>query len=211
MMHTHGATRLSVQIALLTTLIVPSTLLAQRGGGGTKGDFGGTAKPNKDAFGEKTGPAGPTITAKDFQESSIFKLLLDKKKDLKLTDAQVNAFKDADNKLKDANADRFKLLDSLRTESKAKTSGDPSAEEMARLAIARDALMGVVKDIRASYDDAAMKASSSLDASQQKSGQELMQKYNDEMQKILREKSGSRGGSAPAGVPTRRGGGPGAR
>ncbi len=211
MMHTHEASRWVVRTALLATLIVPGALLAQRGGGSAGGGgFGGSKKPDKEAFGDKKAPPGPTLTAKDFQENSIYQLYLDKKKDLKLTDAQVSAFKEADIKLRDANADKFKQLDSLRTESKAKTSGDPDAEEMARLAIARDAFRVVANDIRVSFDDAAMKATSSLDASQQKSGQELMQKYNDEMQKMLRDKAGVRAGP-PAGVQVRRGGGPGER
>ena len=196
----------AVRSALVAALVFPALALAQRGGSGGAGSTtsgttsGGADKrgAGKEAdwnkVGAKGGPSGPTISAKDFQENSIYKLYIDKKKDLKLTDAQVNAFKDADNKLKDANADRFKMLDSLKSEAKAKTSGDPSAEEVARLAIARDALGGIVRDIRVSYDDDAQKATGSLDASQQKAGQELLQKYNEEMQKMIREKAGARGG-----------------
>ena len=145
-----------LRVALTAFLLVPSLALAQRGGGGGGGGSRGTGKAaDWNAVGAKGGPAGPTISPKDFQEKSIFQLYLDKKKDLKLSDAQVVALKDADAQLKDANADRFKLLDSLKQDAKPRTSGDPSVQEMARLAIAKDALQGVIRDIRSSYDDAA--------------------------------------------------------
>lgn len=199
-----------LRVALTAFLLVPSLALAQRGGGGGGGGSSrGTGKAaDWNAVGAKGGPAGPTISPKDFQEKSIFQLYLDKKKDLKLSDAQVVAFKDADAKLKDANADRFKLLDSLKQDAKPRTSGDPSVEDMARQAIAKDALQGVIRDIRSSYDDAAKASVAGMDEQQQKKAQELMEKYTEEMQNMLREKAGARGGpgGAEGKVPFRRGG-----
>lgn len=191
-----------LRVALHACLLVPSLALAQRGGGGgATGSSRGTGKTaDWNSVGAKAGPSGPTISPKDFQEKSIFQLYFDKKKDLKLSDAQVAAFTDADAKLKDANADRFKLLDSLKQDAKPRTSGDPSAEEMARLAIAKDVLQGVIRDIRASYDDAAKASVAGMDEPQQKRALELMEKYTEEMQNMLREKAGARGGpSGPEG------------
>lgn len=90
-----------LRVALTAFLLLPSLALAQRGGGGGGGGSSrGTGKAaDWNAVGAKGGPAGPTISPKDFQEKSIFQLYLDKKKDLKLSDAQVVAFKDADAKL----------------------------------------------------------------------------------------------------------------
>ena len=120
----------------------------------------------------------------------------------------MSAFKDADVKLNEANAARFTLLDSLKREAKPRTSGDPSAEEMARLALTRDALNGVVGEIRASYDEAARASVTGMDEPQQKTAQDLMAKYTEEIEKMLREKAGARRG--PSGgdgkVPVRRGG-----
>ena len=64
----------------------------------------------------------------------------------------------------------------------------------ARGELARDALTGVVGDIRTSFDAAAREGLPGLDESQQKASQELMKKYNEEMQDMLREKMGGRGG-----------------
>jgi len=173
-------------------MLAPAVAAAQKKemGTGKKEDWSDVAS--------KSAPAGPTISSKDFEKASPYKLMLDKKKDLNLTDAQVGAAKEADAKLLAANADRFKLLDSLKKDAKPKTSGTPSTEEELRLVLARDALTGVVGDIRMSFDAAAREGLPGLDESQQKASQELMKKYNEEMQDMLREKMGGRGG-APGG------------
>ncbi len=181
--------------ALAVALLLPSLLTAQRGGGG---GFGGSKKPDMNAIAPKTGPSGPTISPKDFENASVFKLFLDKKKDLKLTDAQLVAMKESDAKLKEANKARFVIMDSLKRDAKPRTSGTPSAEDEAILVIARESLRGVVADIRSSYDAAAKDAVSSLDESQKPAAEKLMEKYHEEMQDMLREKLGGRGG-APGG------------
>ena len=192
------------RIALIAALFAPAMLVAQRGGGG---GMGGSKRPDMNAIAPKTGPSGPTISPKDFENASVFKLFLDKKKDLKLTDAQLVLMKESDAKLKEANKARFVIMDSLKRDAKPRTSGTPSAEDEAILVIARESLRGVVADIRSSYDAAAKDAVLSLDESQKPAADKLMEKYREEMQDMLREKLGGRGG-APSGAP---GGGRGGR
>ena len=69
------------------------------------------------------------------------------------------------------------------------------------MVMAREALNGVVRDIRESFDAAAREGLPGLDDSQQKTAQTLMEKYNEEIQEMLREKLGGRGGGGapPAG------------
>ncbi|MEQ1694017.1 MAG: hypothetical protein ABMA00_22190, partial [Gemmatimonas sp.] len=122
-----------------------------------------------------------------------------------LVQAQLATFKESDAKLKELNADRFKLLDSLKKEARPRTSGTPAPEDEVRMLLAGEALGGVARDIRVSYDEAATAALPTLDESQQKSAQELMEKYQREMQSMLREKLGGRGGG---GAPGGRGGRP---
>lgn len=160
--------------------------------------MGGSKEADWDAIAEKRAPAGPTISGKDFEKVSPFKALLDKKKDLKLTDAQVAALTTANTSLLDANAARFDLLDSLKKEAKPKTSGEPSAEEQARLVIAREALQGVVRDIRTSYDEAA-KNLEALDDAQKSTATSLLAKNTEQMQNMLREKMGGAGGGGGRG------------
>lgn len=183
-----------IRIALALCLLVPTIVSAQQ----RRGKMGGEKDADWNAVAGKSAPAGPTISSKDFEKASPFKLMIDKKKDLKLSDAQITSIKDADAKLISANADRFKLLDSLKKDAKPKTSGTPSAEDEARLVIAREALNGVVRDIRMSFDAAAKETVPGLDEAQQKSAAELMAKYAEEMQEMLQDKMGGR---APGGPP----------
>jgi len=191
-----------VRLVLAVLAFAPTVAAAQA----TAAKRGAGKSENWDAVTTDKAPAGPTISAKDFEKASPFHLMLDKKKDLKLTDAQVTSVKEADAKLLTANAERFTLLDSLKKDAKPKTSGTPSAEDEVRMVLAREALSGVVRDIRFSFDAAAKEGVPGLDESQQKTAQELIAKYDAEMQDMLREKLGGRGGSG--GPPAGRGGGP---
>lgn len=183
--------RIAPRLAVLAFCVLPSIASAQRR------TMGGSKEADWNAIAEKSAPAGPTITAKDFEKVSPFKALLDKKKDLKLTEAQLTTLTTANASLLAANADRFKALDSLKKEAKPKTSGDPSAEDETRLVIAREALQGVVRDIRASFDEAA-KNLEGLDEGQKSSASAVLAKNTEQMQEMLRDKMGGRGG-APGG------------
>ncbi len=183
--------RITSSLAVLAFCVVPSIADAQRR------SMGGSKEADWNAIAEKSAPAGPTITAKDFEKVAPFKALLDKKKDLKLTEAQMATLTTANSGLMAANADRFKALDSLKKEAKPKTSGDPSAEDEAHLVIAREALQGVVRDIRASYEEAA-KNLEGLDDAQKATATSVLAKNTEQMQEMLRDKMGGRGG-APGG------------
>jgi hypothetical protein len=184
-----------VRFAVAALMCLPGIAAAQKKGMGTG------KEADWDAVATKSAPAGPTISSKDFEKASPYRLMLDKKKDLKLTDAQQVATKEADAALLAANADRFKLLDSLKKDAKPKTSGTPSTEDELRMVLAQDAMSGVVRDIRTSFDAAAKQGLPGLDEAQQKSHQELMKKYDEEMQEMLREKMGGRGGRSGGGPP----------
>lgn len=189
-----------VRLALALMALLPAVATAQRGGAGGAG--GGGATSSGGGFGGKggqksgfdaeknAGPRAPSISGRDFEKASPLADLLDKKKDLKLSDAQVMAMKEADTKLREANAERYKMVDSIRKDLRPGTS----AEDEARVALAREAMMGVIRDIRGSYDAAAKDAVSKLDESQQKTAQEILQKSNEDLQEMLRDKMGGRGG-----------------
>ena len=182
--------RLTVIAALL---ILPTIASAQRG------SMGGTKDADWNAVAGKSAPAGPTISSKDFENVSPLKLLLDKKKDLKLSDAQVTSLQAADASLKQKNHERFVLLDSLKKDAKPRTSGTPSAEDEARLVIARESLRSLVSDVQVTYDEAAKSALPMLDESQKPAGEKLLQKYTENMQEMLRDKMGGRPPSAVGG------------
>jgi hypothetical protein len=124
---------------------------------------------------------------------SPLKLLVDKRKDLKLTDAQISAFKDAESKLKEHSAPLFKSVDSLIREMK-QASGVQSESDRIKAADARHGLVGVLDQITSSYDTAAKEAVATLDAEQQTKANELLAKQREEGLKTVRERSGAGGG-----------------
>jgi len=174
-------------IAALLTL--PALAHAQRGGGGR--GMGGSKEADWNSVMSDI-PKGPSISGKDFVEASPLAMFLDKKKDLKLTEAQITAIKAADEKLQAANKDRYGLVDSLKKQMRPSVA--PTAEDDARLAIARESMQGVVGDIRASQDTETKAVVQTLDAEQQKTADELLAKHAEKMQKMMREKMGPGGG-----------------
>lgn len=180
---------------LRTTVVVlafvPSLALAQRGG------MGGAKKADWNSV-EASAPRGPTISAKDLEKISPLRLFVDKKKDLKLSDAQLALLKDADAKLKTDNATRFQLVDSLKKELRGK-SGTLSAEDEAKMVLGREALMTTVSEIRASYEAAAKAAIAGFDDGQKKTAEELLAKEEEDNREMLRDKLGGGGGMGGGG------------
>ncbi len=176
-------TRTILPAVLLLTL--PIAAEAQRGGGGR--GMGGSKDADWNAVTADV-PKGPSISGKDFIESSPLAMLLDKKKDLKLNDAQIAAIKSADEKLQAANKDRYALVDSLKKQMKPSVAAN--TEDETRVILARDAMQGVVRDIRASQDADTKTVVGTLDAEQQKTAAELLEKHAEKTQKMLRDKMG---------------------
>lgn len=185
-------------VAAVALLLVPALAVAQPRGGRS---MGGSKEADWSEV-TKDIPKGPTIAGKDFAEASPLAMLLDKKKDLKLTDAQVGSITQAETKLQADNASRFTLVDSLKKAMKPSVA--PTAEDEARVALSREAMMGVVRDIRGSFDAASKASVSGLDAEQQKKADELLGKHAEKMQKMMRDKMGGGGGPGMGGG--RRGG-----
>ena len=94
------------RLAVIALLLVPAISLAQRGGR-TQADR------KTPLFDKEEGPKGPTLRVRDIEDQSPLKLLIDKRKDLKLSDAQLSQLKDSETKLKDVNAPLYKAVDSL--------------------------------------------------------------------------------------------------
>jgi hypothetical protein len=171
-------------------VLAPLTLAAQRGGGGggrTRGeqraDFGSVMNANS---------GGLSLSNRDIEDISPLKLLIDKRKDLKLSDDQVKAFKDLENKQKDELRVSFRALDSLRRLA-APPAREPNEEDRSRMMEARRTVMTVVNTIRQQYDASVQQALPTLDDAQRKTAGELLDKQKQEADEMLREKLGGRG------------------
>lgn len=168
--------RLLIASALLAT---PSLLFAQRGGR-TQAD------KRTELMDKSEIPKGIDIRVRDLEDQSPLHVLVDKRKDLKLTDAQLSQLKESEDKLKEKNAPLYKSADSLiRASRLTSTSSDA---DKSRAQSARGTLMEVVKSLNESYDGARKEAVALLDSEQQTKANELLDKQKAEDEKFIRER-----------------------
>ncbi|MGH7619382.1 MAG: hypothetical protein ACREPM_19365 [Gemmatimonadaceae bacterium] len=181
-----------VRVFALMLALLPATLAAQRGGGGRGSRSSGQSDASRSGSGNIE---GIKLSNGDVEDISPIKLLIDKRKDLKLTDAQVKQFKGLENEMKKRNENLFKQLDSLRKA--ASISGRPTDDERSRMMSARRDVVDVVGNIRLSYNETLKQATPLLDDTQKPKADALVQQQNEEAEKMLREKLSSRGDRDP--------------
>lgn len=182
---------------LSVLLLVPTLAHAQRRGGGSGGDGGSRVRGDPTADWKSVNGAnggGVKLSGRDVENMSPVKLLIDKRKDLKLTDDQLNRLEAIDSKLKDQNQDSFKALDSLRRAAQP-PAHDPNDDDRARMMSARRSMSTTVATIRESYDAALKEALPILDEGQQKTATALLDKQRQDAEETLRDKLGGGGRS----------------
>ena len=162
-----------------TLLVAPSILLAQRGGR-TQAD------KRTELMDKAEIPKGIDVRVRDLEDQSPLHLLIDKRKDLNLTDAQLSQLKDAEEKLKEKNAPTYKSADSLIRATRLTASS--SDAEKSRAQSARGTLMEVIKTLNESYDAARKDAVALLDAQQQPKANEMLDKQRQDAEKFLRDR-----------------------
>ena len=142
-------------------------------------------------FGKTDFPSGPSLRTRDIEDLNPLKLLIDKRKDLKLTDAQLDGLKKAESALKERNQPLYKAIDSLARE--AKPSENPNPEAEARVRNARRDLEGAISTILDNYDTASKDAVAALDAEQQTRAGELLAKQKEDRSRRIRDRMKSGG------------------
>jgi len=179
---------LTARRLLVAMILIPTIASAQRGGGGAGGSrVRGDPKADYESIaGNKS---GIKLTNRDVEDVSPIKLLIDKRKDLKLSDDQVKGVKDIEAKLKERNDPSFRALDSLRRAAQPPLH-DATDDDRARMMEARRTFTAVVGTIRENYDASLKDALALLDDTQKTSANELLDKQRKEAQDMLREKLG---------------------
>jgi len=189
--------RLSVGVGLLLAILAQSAA-AQRA------PKMGTGSPDWDKMGKSSASSAPQVLSKkDLEEMSPIARLLDKKKDLKLTDAQVAALKELETAGNCRDAELYEATDSLRKAMRPSGGGDPEAQRI-RAFSAREAFTKSVADLRANFSADATAALAVLDEAQQPVAKELLAKQAKEADKTIEEKmraGGGRAGGRPGGRP----------
>lgn len=178
---------------VLALVLLPAVADAQ-GRGRDRG-----ARDNSEEL-SRSMPTGPTLSSRDVEKSSPLKYFIDKRKDLKLSDDQLKQVKDMDAQQKDKNAASYKTVDSLVRVMKPTTSVQ-TAEDEARVIIAREALMQVLSDVRTSDGAAADAAMAGFDDAQKATAAELLKKQREDVQSMMRSKMGGGRGGPPGGRP----------
>jgi hypothetical protein len=165
-----------------TLLILPTAAFAQRGGGSraTKRD------PDMEKMFGPSGPTGPTLRPCDIEDFSPIHMLIDKRKDLKLSDAQLDGLKKAENPLKEKNAPLMKAVDSLVREMRPPMNMTDEAK--AHIRDADGALRETLKSIQSNYDAATNDALATFDADQKTKANELLARLKEDADKRVREK-----------------------
>lgn len=179
--------------ALAALALLPAVAFAQRGMG---------ARDQRDVNWNKvtTTKAPPALTTKDIESMDPVRLLLDKRKDLKLTDAQVTAMQAAHEQASAKNAPLLARLDTLSKAMRPSTSVQ-GAEDEARMVLARDAAGQVLTELRGNHEATLTELFPSLEEPQQATARKLLDKQRAETEKVLREKMGGRGGMPGGRVP----------
>lgn len=175
--------------AALVLALVPATLAAQRGGGG--GMRGGGGRSGGQEGGRSGGSSTLQLSNGDVEEMSPIKRLIDKRKDIQLTDEQVKQFKDLESEMKSRNEHMFKQLDSLRKD--MTFSGHPSDDEFARIANDRQSVTDLVGNIRLSYNETLKRAMERLDEGQKQKATQMVEQLSDQADQTLAEKLNPRG------------------
>lgn len=168
-------------IVLATLVLLPmGAAVAQRGGGSR------ATKRDPAVFADDGVQRGPAIRGRDLEDLSPIKLFIDKRKDLKLSDAQLDGLKKSDASLKEKNQPFYKAIDSLAREMKPPLNETPESND--RMRNSRHDLDQTLTSIHENYDAAAKEAMSGFDADQQAKANELLGKLKEETDKRIREK-----------------------
>jgi hypothetical protein len=168
-----------------TTLLAALILLPLGTAAAQKGRSAAT-KHEDATYADKDLPTGPAIRGRDLEDLSPIKLLIDKRKDLKLTDPQIDALKKSDEQLKEKNQPLYKAIDSLARAMRPPMN--PSPESQARIRDARHSLDETIGTIRTNYEAAGTEATASFDADQKAKATELLGKLNEDADKRVRDK-----------------------
>ena len=179
-----------LRLAALSLLVLPALASAQG-----KKKMGGEddTKVPWDQI-KKEADAGIRLSVRDVEDLSPVKLLVDKRRDLKLTDDQAAKLKDMDAKLRDKNKPLLKSLDSLKSETKPRavnTAG--GTDDQTRVSLATNDFMAVFASIRLNYEESLKDAMPLLDATTQvPKATELLAKAAKDAEEMLQDKLGAR-------------------
>lgn len=167
-----------------------------------EGQKRGTAAPDWDKMSRTSAPssAPQMLTKKDMEAMDPIKRLIEKRKDLKLTDGQVAKLKEMEGSAKARDASLHETMDSLRNVLRPPSGARPNEADRLRLNVARENFARAVMGLRANYATDAAAALDAFDEAQRPAATELVEQQRAEGDETINEKM--RGGGAQQGRPS---------
>jgi hypothetical protein len=166
--------RLSLMAVLL---VLPTILSAQKRGGGSSAG-GSKSERNKMTFDTTRVRSSGLLSTKDLEKENMVGFVLDKKKDLKLSDDEVKALKGINDRLKDSVSVAMNSLDSIA--SRMRRTGDLAPSEGDRQ-VGRLIASQRVSDVRSQYDVFLKEALTKLSDDHQKAANDLIEARRKEL------------------------------
>ena len=165
-------------VAALVTVAVPKAILAQRGGGRT----GATSRTDMfgDEFGSKRKNA---VTSGKLRDLDPLAILIDKHKDLNLSDAQVDTLKQMNDRLTEAQKPPLHVLDSLNQEM-ANMGSNPTGEDQGRYQTLTGFVRMVAGNIRQQYDSVETDAKAIMTDDQKKKADDVLKDSHNDLMKL---------------------------
>jgi hypothetical protein len=149
----------------------------RRPSGGGSSSYGGSSKPGQSKLdGVKIDKE--MFSTKDLQKENMVAFVLDKKKDLKLTDDEVKALKEINDQLKDSVKTSMKALDSIADQMRRHDDNAPDRGDRQAARVFSDSY---ISGVRAQYDASLKVALAKLTDEQQKSANEMIEARRKEL------------------------------
>jgi hypothetical protein len=118
------------------------------------------------------------FSTKDLQKENMVAFVLDKKKNLKLTDDEVKALKEINDRLKDSVKTSFTALDSIADQMRRHDDNAPDRGDRQAARVFSDSY---ITGVRAQYDASLKVALAKLTDDQQKSASEMIESRRKEL------------------------------
>ncbi|HVA57097.1 MAG: hypothetical protein WBQ26_10630 [Gemmatimonadaceae bacterium] len=169
--------RFMLAIAILA--IVPSLSVAQRGGGRSGG-----GRRTTDRFGSGEAATVPAISRQELADLDPLAILLDKRRDLKLTDDQTAKLEAMNGQLIDAQRPPFHALDSLNVEL-ANLGSDLSSDDQAHARTLNVLSRMIASATRQRYDSVETVARALMTDDQKKAADDVLKDSHDRMERLV--------------------------
>ncbi len=177
--------RTTLLLALL--MIMPGVALAQRGSRSRSG-----ATSRTDMFpGEQAQHRATAVTSSKLQDLDPLSILIDKHKDMQLSDSQETALKSMNDQLRTAQKPAFHALDSLNQQL-ANFGSNPSSDDQARMRTTSMFVRMVAGNIRQEYDSVEQQARGLLNAQQKKKANDVLKDSQKQLDQLAGRRRGGR-------------------